>query len=480
MKTNQILNCTIVGGGSSAWLTAAHLLVDSNIQLTIIDKEISTPIGVGEATILNFDTFMRNCGFDVENWFNEIDASIKCAIYFPDWIHEGNEIWHPFENSSEQIDLRSVWSLNQNYSIRDYGSKQNFNALIKENKIDKSIPHGYHIDAAKLAAYIRKKIKNKVKIINSEVVAVNKIENYVDSLILENGATIKSDLYIDCTGFKSLLNPNRKNNSLKDRLFVDTAVAGIVQYKDINKEQNPYTTAHAVDVGWVWKIPTKSRIGTGLVFNKSITSVGDAKDFFCDYWGRDRITPDKLKVIDWTPYYNDTPWDGNVVSIGLSAGFIEPLESTGLALSMFQATKLKEKLKDNTWDAIKSELYNLEYKEHFESCVDFVSLHYSRTARTSEFWKFVSDTYKYSDRLNTIINLAGKRFPTNACSPRGQFPSSAWVFWLSQMGYPLANDNIDMTKYDAEKFIVGHKSLSDSLSSMQVTHTEYLRKFNKK
>ena len=480
MTINKILNCTIVGGGSSAWLTAAHLLADSNLNLTIIDKELSTPIGVGEATILNFDTFMNNCGFNIDEWFNEIDASIKCAIYFPDWIYEGNQIWHPFESSNHQsIDIRSVWSLNQNYSIRDYGSKQNFNSVIKENKIDASIAHGYHVDAAKLAFYIRKKIKDKVTIIDSEVVVVNKTKNSVDSLILANGITIKSDLYIDCTGFKSLLNPNRKTNSLKDRLFVNTAVAGIVQYKNVNEEQNPYTTAHAVDIGWIWKIPTKSRIGTGLVFNKSITSVDDAKDFLCSYWGRDRITPDKLRVIDWTPYYNDTPWDGNVVSIGLSAGFIEPLESTGLALSMFQAMKLKEKIKDNTWDTIKSELYNLEYKEHFESCVDFVSLHYSKTSRTSEFWKFVSDTYKYSDRLNTIISLSSERFPTNSCSPKGQFPSSAWIFWLSQMEYPLANDNINMSKYDAEKFIIKHKSLLDSLSARQITHTEYLRKFNK-
>ena len=137
MTINKILNCTIVGGGSSAWLTAAHLLADSNLNLTIIDKELSTPIGVGEATILNFDTFMNNCGFNIDEWFNEIDASIKCAIYFPDWIYEGNQIWHPFESSNHQsIDIRSVWSLNQNYSIRDYGSKQNFNSVIKENKID--------------------------------------------------------------------------------------------------------------------------------------------------------------------------------------------------------------------------------------------------------------------------------------------------------------------------------------------------------
>ena len=100
---------------------------------------------------------------------------------------------------------------------------------------------------------------------------------------------------------------------------------------DKNKEIHPYTIAQVVDHGWIWKTPLQSRIGSGLIFNRSVTDIEDAKNYFCEHWDN-RISPENVRVIDWTPYYDRNQWDKNVVSIGLSAGFLEPLESTGIEL----------------------------------------------------------------------------------------------------------------------------------------------------
>ena len=168
--------------------------------------------------------------------------------------------------------------------------------------------------------------------IESDVVDVIWNGEDVDHVVLKDGREIKSDLFVDCTGFAKLLSKDNKHDiDLSDRLYTNTAVAGRIEYQDRDTEMHPYTHACAMDDGWVWITPITSRIGSGMVFNRDITDIEDAKESFCNFW-EGRISKDELKVLQWNPVMSSEPWRGNVVSIGLSSGFIEPLESTGIAL----------------------------------------------------------------------------------------------------------------------------------------------------
>lgn len=464
MNTAIVKSIAIIGGGSAAWLTAAYLSKkDSNLSITVIDKEIGNPIGVGEATILGFRDFMKDCGFDFNDWFEHADATYKAGIFYPNWVSEGNSIWHPFfmnPTLEHGVDLCSAWSKNQHYDFKTYGLPL-FDVTVNKNKIDSSIidSYSFHVDCGKLVQYIQQRLSTRVKFIQSDVVEVHKEKNKVQNITLANGMNLHFDLYVDCTGFKSIIRGPGERISLKNRLFCDTAVAGPVQYVNRSKELVPYTRAEAVEHGWIWTTPTKSRIGSGLVFNRQLTSIEDAKECLANYWGADRVNKDNLRIIDWTPYYNPVPWDGNVVAIGLSAGFIEPLESTGLALILAQAVMLFNSVKDNTFSNYEVDRYNFEYASIFENCVDFVSMHYSKTNRTEPFWLFVKENYKETENIKIQKQLLkdSVRYATDK-KPFHIFSGSNWTTWLIQLGYEV-NTKFNLSQTDAEKIMLKYHNV---------------------
>jgi tryptophan halogenase len=480
-KIKNINHVVIVGGGSSAWLTAAHLTKNTDLKITVIDKAISTPIGVGEATVLNFKWFMAECGFGVDDWFPHINSTFKTGIYFTDWIDKGSEIWHPFvfPNVTDDVSLQSLWAKNQEYDFKTFGASF-FEESVINNQITNAGRTAFHINAAKLAEFLQIKLQDKVQLIKSQVVSINRQKKIIKSLVLENGEVIDADFFVDCTGFLSLLNPDRKTVSLKDRIFTDTAVAGMVNYADKRTELKPYTTAAAVDHGWIWKIPIQTRIGSGLVFNRSITPIETAKEYFIDHWGKDRVNLDSIRVIDWTPYYNPTPWDHNVISVGLSAGFIEPLESTGLALTMMQASMLTSTIRDRMWSYHDQDEYNLWYTRSLNECVDFVSMHYSKTNRTEPFWQFVKETFKPSDRMSAIIKMASERLLLDTYrKTTSTFGGLNWNAWLAQMKYPIGQGTDTLSKQEAELLMLsvqGNKNkYPDAIDHL--TEIERLQKY---
>lgn len=449
---NIVKNVVIVGGGSSAWLTAAYL---SNqcpyIKFTVIDKEIGNPIGVGEGTLLSFQKYMSDCGFAMEEWFQAIDATYKTGALFPDWVKKGNSIWHPFNMSPHiegDIRLQQAWSHDQDRDIKQYGLAL-YDIAVNHNKIDPTIieTYGFHVDCGKLVQFIQTKLKDRITFIASDVVELSRDGDTLKSVTLANGDIISADLFIDCTGFKSILRTNKKRVELMGRVFCDTAVCGQISYEDIDKEMRPYTKAHAVDHGWLWTIPTQSRMGSGIIFNKSVTDPEEAKDFFVNYWGG-RISKDKLRVIDWTPYYLEDPWRGNVVNIGMSAGFIEPLESTGLAIVQYQAYSLMNIIKSGIWHEDNITIYNKEFKLRFEDCVDFVSSHYSVTERDEKFWTYVKQTYKPTKGILTHIKLLedGPRHSSQAQLTH-VFSGTNWTTWLAQLGYKIGADPLIDKEY---------------------------------
>ena len=271
-----------------------------------------------------------------------VDAIPKAGILFPDWVEDGNSIWHPFyfPMADDKVPLWDAVS----HTDEDIKGLLPLYDLSLDNKVDVADMKSYawHIDCSKLVQYIQDHLKNTsiLRHVQSSVVERVDAFNNIQSLVLADGSVVNGDIFFDCTGFKSILKEERDRVDLQGRLFVNTAVAGHVSYLEegdckckggTNSEKHPYVECPAVSDGWIWKIPLQTRIGSGMLFNRDITDVEDAKDAFVAYWDG-RVDRDSLKIIDWTPYYDRDIWQNNVISIGLSAGFIEPLESTGVAL----------------------------------------------------------------------------------------------------------------------------------------------------
>ena len=244
----------------------------------------------------------------------------------------------------------------------------------------------------------------------------------------------------------------------------------MVNYQDKDTEQRCYTTAHAVEHGWIWKTPVQSRIGTGLIFNSNITPINEAKDFFIKYWGKDRVSADKIRVLNWEPFYNSSPWDGNVISIGLSAGFIEPLESTGIGQIIQQVWDLHRTITKNVYTNDQIELYNLVYKNRFDDSVDFVSFHYSNSERQEPFWKHVKKTQILSEYTKSILKTLEKGCPINT-HPDGDrltFFRSNWHLWAAQLGYPIGKGPIQyhISQQDSELLLQKHNMVHESSRSV--------------
>lgn len=476
----EVKNIAIIGGGTSAWFTAAFLSNTTKLNITIIDKEVGTPVGVGEGTLLNFKLFLEECGFPLEEWFDEIDATYKSGILFPQFCGDNNLVWHPFGVNADFPHHNTNL-----YEILTYTDKDERNELLPlfhislDNRVDPlNIKSNYalHIDCSKLVAFLQKRLEDKVTIIKSEVVTVNRNDNNIDSLLLKNGSEIVADLYIDCTGFKQLLQYNPNRVDLTNRLFCDTAVAGHVPYNDIETERLPYVESCAVDHGWIWKIPVRSRIGTGLVFRRDITSIDEAKQYLCDHWDN-RISPDNLKVIDWTPYYNTNMWDGNVVAIGLSGGFIEPLESTGLGTIIDGIRHLRTSVMAGYYNDFDISLFNTKMISIYEDAIDFINMHYVYSDKDTPFWNYVSDNIIPSDTYLHYKQMLENGDHLNTDGKLQFFGGANWLCWMLQI-----EKNIAKTKHideqTAENLLVYWKTqLAEAYVNNDIsTHTDMLGK----
>jgi len=487
-EINPVNSVVIVGGGTSAWLTAAMLSNNiPHLSVTIVDKEIGSPVGVGEGTLLSFENVMKRCGFNIEDWFFELDATYKSAILFPGWGKDRTDVWHPFlfeAFPNFNTTRLNSWSKNQHLDFKNYGLSL-YDVSVNHDKVDRTEPtaYAYHIDASKLVMFIQKQLESRVRVtsIKSEVVdIVRKENNHIDYLILKNGQKIYSDLFVDCTGFKGLLNYNPDRVNLEGRLWCDTAIAGHVPYKDRDKELHPYVISDQVEHGWVWNIPVQSRIGSGLVFNRSKTDIEEAKEFFCNYWDN-RVSKENLKVIDWTPYYNRNQWHENVVAIGLSAGFIEPLESTGIALIIAGVEQLTFALEARFYTEDHRKYFNLLMENFFEDAIDFVSMHYSIADRKEPFWQWVRETFKKSLRQEFYeqeILKTDRKLPVKGTGY--MFCASNWICWLVQLGYPIAPAGDEIPDELSLEFLMQHyNNIESKRHETSPGHIEYLNELKR-
>ncbi len=423
MKTNKII---IVGGGSAGWMAAATLKSQfPNKDITVIESPNIPTVGVGESTLGFINDWLNMVDIKDEDFMPYTDASYKLSIRFEDFYKKGDGGFHyPFGPvvETKNMGTKQLWFLKkhlnpetpiQNYADSLYQNMAmvNNNTLFKNEK--KELEHfdfkyhvAYHFDATKFGLWLKNNycLPKGVNHILEDVTSVETNDDGIKSLNNKHTA----DMFIDCTGFKSLLlgqTLKEPFNNYNHLLPNNKAWATRVPYKDKEKELQPYTNCTAIENGWVWNIPSWERIGTGYVYSDKYVSDEEALNEFkrhLDKKGSD-YSKSEFKNIKMRVGIHDRLFVKNVCAIGLSAGFIEPLESNGLLSVHEFLTYLVKTIRRGDGDTISQwdrDLFNIKSKKFFDNFTEFVSMHYALSHRDdTEYWKDVANRSYYKQRL---------------------------------------------------------------------------------
>ena len=415
----------IVGGGSAGWMSASTLVKTFPDKKIIVIESSSVPtVGVGESTLGQIRNWMKFIGLKEEDFFTQVDAAYKTGIKFTDFYKKDyGSFYYPFSSflpviTEDAILGLNTWLAKKHYypetSVQDYCRTWYPNTYLLEKnkysdnsngKLDPYRPEihtAYHFDAAKFGNYLRDKfcIPRGIEVIDAQVLDASINEKGIEMLFLDNGEKLTADLFVDCTGWKSLLLGNYLEepfNSYEEMLPNNRAWATRIQYKDKEKELEVSTNCTAIENGWCWNIPLWSRLGAGYVYSDKFVDAEDAKEEFKKYLMSSKMSvPRTREEVDGLDYkdikmrigIHNRVWVKNVVAIGLSAGFIEPLESNGLFTVHEFLLKLVKSLGREETTQFEIDVFNYGVSELYESFVQFVALHYALSIRQdTKYWQ---------------------------------------------------------------------------------------------
>lgn len=390
-----IKDVVIVGGGT-AGLVSSLLLKEffPTYNVKLLKSSDIGIIGVGEGSTEHWQFFMDKVSMDVYNLINETDATIKYGILFKDWKEKNTSYSHSVTINDNPRDPSGYLPLFDQLIFKDkdnpYILSGNFDKFVKEKSVAFQLlsSNQYHFDTHKLNVFLQKECIKKGIIIEEHYIEDIKLDKNgnIKTLINNKKEKIKGDFFIDCTGFKRLLSSklNSKFISYKKYLPVNRAIT-LSTPLNLNKGIEPYTQAIALSSGWYWRIPTQTRYGNGYVFSDEYITSDNALKEFNIALNTNFDSP--IKDIKFEAGRIDKFWNKNCVSIGLSSGFIEPLEAQSIGFSIIQAYSVVEYL--NTWleNPKISEKYNNEIINSFNNTVDYIQLHYFSQRTDSKFWK---------------------------------------------------------------------------------------------
>lgn len=416
----KILKVVIAGGGSSGWMTAACLSkLCPHLQISLVESPTIKTIGVGESTQARINEFLQLLEMRDEEWMPECNATYKNAVRFTNFReNNGSYFDYPFTTGFDFQDKpfgTDTWAhikvRDPSYGPESFAEFYSNNALLtkynRQTKNENGSLRGflfeydtaYHLDSQLFAKYLKEKIAipNQVNHIIGDIVDCKLNGDDIESIKLEDGSDIKADLFIDCTGFKSLLLGNYQKQefvSYEDKLINDSAWVCQIPYENKETEMVNVTNCTALNNGWVWNTPTWTRIGTGYVFSSQFVSDDDAKQEFIDHLGK-RGKDATMRLIKFKHGRYKKSWSNNVVGVGLSYAFLEPLESTGLWSTHESIVRLSEILNTRNGYVSRIEIDGYNYATEFEleQMVDFVSAHYTFSMREdTAYWKHCTQT----------------------------------------------------------------------------------------
>lgn len=476
MMGQQVRNVIIVGGGSAGWMTAAALsryLKPTGTRITLIESDQIGTVGVGEATIPQIAKFNAILGIDEDTFVRETHATFKLGIEFMDWGQVGERYFHPFGTHGfdmEGLSFHHFWQ-----RLRDGGNTTPLEAYSlnaraayagkfirpqpEHGPVINRLAYAFHFDASQYATYLRKLSEERgVTRLEGVVSHVkhNETNGFLQNVTLEDGRQIEGDFFLDCTGFRGLLIHQALGVEYQDWshwLPCDRAVAVGCERAG---PAEPYTRSTARDAGWQWRIPLQHRAGNGYVYCSRFLSPEVAEaELMASLEGAPLSAPKHLR---FTTGHRDKFWEKNCVAIGLSSGFLEPLESTSLHLIQSGISKLISLFPDMSMSDLERSEYNRLMTDDFVHIRDFLILHYKMTRRDkTPFWNYVRT-------MNIPTSLERK---LGLLSSRGRFfKYDAELFDLTSWIAVMVGQGGDLNGYNPFADSLTQKNVSRSLTNM--------------
>ena len=447
---SEPLDIVILGGGTAGWMAAtafASLIPPNRCRVRLVESEKIGIVGVGEATFPEIRNFNAAVGIDEAEMMRATKAAFKLGIQFVDWGFKGSRYIHPFgvhgpvgmDHIFHHRWLRAL-RLGLKVDIQDYSfaaqAARDCRFELPETRrstIDSAYSYAYHFDAGLYALYLRSVAEQR-----GAIRTEGKVRDIVQdpetgdvrALVLESGETISGDLFIDCSGFRSLLLGKTLGTAWKDWskwLPCDRAWA-VPSARD---ELSPYTRSTAMEAGWRWRIPLQHRTGNGYVFSSSFISEDEAAGALMRSLETEALGEPRL--VKFQTGHRTISWAKNCVAVGLASGFFEPLESTSIYLIQVAIMELVRLLPDKRIDPRLRDEFNQRIDLQYERIRDFLILHYKLTSREdAEIWR-------YCGAMDVPESLARKieLFRHSAIIERykdGLFPPTSWLSVLIGQG----------------------------------------------
>ena len=467
MMERSLKKIVVAGGGTAGWMAASALarFLGPSYAVRLVESEEIGTVGVGEATIPAIQLFNQSLGIDEDEFVRATQGSFKLGIEFVDWRKPGHRYLHAFGGIGRPLGLlpfhqywlrhrqeggtRPLWD----FSPTAIAAAQNRFARPQEKpgSIPSGVAYAYHFDAGLYAAFLRKYAEAR-GVLRTEGriadVSLHTETGHIESITLASGEIIEGDLFIDCSGFRGLLIEQALKSGYEDwSNFLPCNRAVAVPCASVDP-LTPYTRSTARDAGWQWRIPLQHRTGNGYVYCSDFVSDADATDnLLSTLDGEPLAEPRQLRFVTGK---RRQIWKKNCVALGLSSGFLEPLESTSIHLIQTGIAKLLEFFPSAGFHQPDIDAFNARMDFEFHAIRDFIILHYKATDRPGAFWKLCREM-AIPDSLAEKIEL----FRSNGRILRFNDELFTELGWLQvMMGQGLAPG--------------GHSPLADLLSADQL------------
>jgi tryptophan halogenase len=507
-------NITIVGGGTSGWLTALYirqLFPESNISL-IKSTDVGI-LGAGEGSVPMLPTILSALKIDENELLNEVKGTFKMGISFENWKGDGEKYIHGFDSIEVGMNVSVVtnknpisiglpstgipfYLLNLIHQNQSWENRESTTTMCYNNKspyfmfngkIKQSVGYSYHFDARLMADFLEKKGKSRgIKVLDTKIkdFITNESGDVVECLT-EEGLKIKTDFIFDCSGFHRLLiGKHYKTNwvSYEKHLKVNSAIPFFLEQS--TEEITPYTHAVAMKYGWMWKIPLQHRYGCGYIFDKNYISSDEAKKEVEEMLGHEITVP---KVIEFSAGRYEKVWVNNCISIGLSSGFTEPIEATSIWIQIMQLTSLTKDMLLNKQEFLVNE-YNDRVAHINDEILSFLYFHYVNERKDTPFWEDYLKTTEVPESLKSKLSSWEHRLindsDKNNDSGLNLFSTQSWLTVQHGNGV-LKRDILDRemsTMNVNQKINAFNKNVENNIKTVlntSIGHMDYLNKIKK-
>ena len=463
----KIKRVVIVGGGSAGWLAAGVIAAEhgggpgAGLEVTLVESPELGPIGVGEGTWPSMRDTLRRIGVSETDFIRETDAAFKQGSKFVGWVtgEAGDAYYHPFmlPNGYLDTDLAAQWR--RRYPSVPFAELVSCQPhLCEHGRAPKQVTtpefasvanYAYHLDAGKFGVFLQRHCTEKlgVRHVRDHVAAIEAAtDGDLAALLLREHGRLEGDLFIDCSGSGALLIGQHFGVPLESRrevLFNDSALAVQVPYAAANAPVACNTISTACGAGWIWDIGLPTRRGIGHVYSSAHSTDEQAEQTLRKYVAT-TATPSvaeamSCRKLKFAPGYRRTPWHRNCVAVGMSSGFIEPLEASALALVEFSAAMIRDQMPTTrAMMEVVAERFNDAFRYRWERVIDFLKLHYVLSRRSdSAYWADHRAPASVPDRLQELLALWRYQAPSRYDLYRTEeiFPSASYQYVLYGMGF---------------------------------------------